>query len=239
MSAVPAITLRYFDCRGRVQYVRYYLRYRNVSFVDARISLKDGFGAWMQLKPDQKLTGPFQKLPVLHWGDTLIAECSVIHQWLHKHMGDEAKLSEQDNLQHAMLTSSCGSELMIPRGLLLWQEIMHPASDFAGNAKTVLKRLQDHLAIIDKTLQDWRWWDKLAARPLMLADCMLWEELSVFQKVFGTQAGLAAFPKLENFFQTCAGASLFQRTIDEHPCQLTGRPEEHATIERLLVAIAQ
>lgn len=239
MSAVPAITLRYFDCRGRVQYMRYYLRYRNISFIDARISLKEGFGAWMQVKPNQELTGPFQKLPVLHWGETLIAESSVIHQWLHKRLGDEARLTELDNLHHAMLVSSCGSEIMIPLGLLLWQEVMYPGSDFGAAAKGVLKRLQDHLTIMEQTLQDWRWWEKLSSRPLMLADCMLWEELSVLQKTFGSHLSLGTWPGLDNFFHNCAAASMFQRMLEEHPGQITGRPSEAEAIERLQALLAQ
>ena len=50
MSTVPAITLRYFDCRGRAQAFRYYLKARNIAFIDARVSLKDNFAAWPQVK---------------------------------------------------------------------------------------------------------------------------------------------------------------------------------------------
>lgn len=238
MLDVPAITLRYFDCRGRVQYFRYYLKLRGIAFIDSRISLKEGFAAWQQIKHDQRQTGPFLKLPVLHWGSQQIAESSVIRDWLHRKLGDEAKLSEQDNLQHAMLASSCCSELMTPIALLLWQEVMHPGSDLGGAGRTTLKRVSDHLLVLENTLQQWQWFDKLLHRPLMLTDCLLWEELSVVDKVFAGLIDWKPLPNLRHFYDHCLSAPLFRQMLEEHQEPITGRPNEAEGLLRVQAAIA-
>ena len=72
----PPITLRYFDARGRAQFLRYYFKIRKVSFTDERLPVNDELAAWRALRDDRSRTGPFHKLPILHWGDRLLAESS-------------------------------------------------------------------------------------------------------------------------------------------------------------------
>ena len=83
MSNIPSVILRYFDCRGRAQHLRYFLRGRNIPFADERVPLSGDFSEWRAIQPDRSRSGYFQKLPVLHWGETLLAETSVIHHFLH------------------------------------------------------------------------------------------------------------------------------------------------------------
>jgi glutathione S-transferase len=52
------------------------------------VSLATGFEAWYAIRPDRTTTGPFQKLPVLRWGDRMIAETMVIATFLHGALGD-------------------------------------------------------------------------------------------------------------------------------------------------------
>ena len=233
MKDLPAITLRYFDARGRAQYLRYYLRLRKVPFVDDRIPLDENFAAWQKIKHDRDLTGPFLKLPVLHWGDLLLAESQVIHDWLHRKLGDEASMNEQDNLRHAMLSSSCRSELMLPLGMLLWQEVMYPGADLAASAQSSFQRITAHLQILDATLQEWQWFEMLGQRPMMLADCLLWDSLNTSQTVLGSRLEWGATPHLHHFYQECQGASLFQQMLAEQPCQQSGRPQEAAALQRI------
>ena len=57
--------LRYFDCRGRGQPLRYALSELSPGFEDARVPL-DGFpGTWMEMKKDRSKAGPFGALPLL------------------------------------------------------------------------------------------------------------------------------------------------------------------------------
>jgi len=237
MTESPPITLRYFDCRGRAQALRYYLRCRNIAFIDARISLKEGFAAWQAVKSDQRLTGPFLKLPVLHWGELQLAETSVIHDWLHRKLGDAALLTEQENLQHAMLASSCRGELMTPTALLLWQDVMYPGTDMTATLPVSLKRINDHLLTVENALNQWQWFQKLQKRTVMLADCLLWEELDKLHAIFGEHVQWQALPLLSEFHRNGKGSEAFRRTLGEHPCQMTGRPQEAEALARIHTAL--
>ena len=237
MTESPPITLRYFDCRGRAQALRYYLRCRNIAFIDTRISLKEGFAAWQAVKHDQRLTGPFLKLPVLHLGEVQLAETAVIHDWLHRKLGDAALLSEQENLQHAMLASSCRSELMTPTAMLLWQEMMYPGTDMAATLPVSLKRINDHLQTVENALNQWQWFQKLQKRPVMLADCLLWEELDKVHGIFGEHVQWQSMPLLREFLHNGKGSEVFRRTLSEHPSQMTGRPQEAEALARIRTAL--
>ena len=142
MTDVPRITLRYFDARGRAQFLRYYLEYRGIPFDDDRVPLSSNFSAWLAIRDDRSIAGPFHKLPVLHWGDRLIAETLVIRSFLHEALGDAAKLSDEDNARDAMLASSIYGELMLPMGLLIWADLLYEGVDLSALAK--------------KTLANWR-----------------------------------------------------------------------------------
>jgi hypothetical protein len=237
MIDVPAITLRYFDCRGRMQPFRYYLRLRNIPFVDARISLKEGFAAWQQVKNDPRITGPFLKLPVMHWGELQLSETSVIHDWLHSKLGDEARLDEQARLQHAMLSSSCRSELMSPLAILMWQELMYPGTQLSDTLPMSTKLILGHVQVLEATLQQWQWFAKLKHRPLMLADCLLWEVLSVVELVFADKVEWNTLPGLQRFYHEGEGPTLFRHMLAEHPCQFSGRPQEAEALQRIHAAL--
>jgi hypothetical protein len=237
MSTVPAITLRYFDCRGRAQPFRFYLRARKITFIDARVSMKDNFAAWPPVKADQSQSGPFTRLPVLHWGEQLVGETPVIHDWLHRKLGDEARLSEQDNLRHAMLASSCRSELSTPMGMVLYQDAMYPGIDLKTTLPGTVKRIADNLAILESALTNWQWFDQLVKRQPMLADCLLWEMLDWADGIFGSAINWRKLPALRNFHQQYEQAPLFRRMLTDHPCQFTGRPQEAEALQRIRAAL--
>ena len=199
--------------------------------------MKDGVHAWQKIRQDQRLTGPFLKLPVLHWGEQLVAESAVIHDWLHRKLGDEAALSEQENLQHAMLGSSCRSELMIPHGMLLYQDAVYPGTALAATVPGIRNRIQDHLQTLENALKQWQWFEKLPGRHLMLADCLLWEELDKAHTIFGEHLDWAAMPALHDFFHNGRHAVMFRRMLGEHPCQITGRPQEAEALARIHAAL--
>ena len=100
------------------------------------------FAPWRAMRDDRSRTGPFQKLPVLHWGDRLIAEMLMIAAFVHEASGDASSLSDEDNLRHGMLTSSLCHDMMNPIAILLWAEVMYPGADVAAIAKRTLDRLK-------------------------------------------------------------------------------------------------
>jgi hypothetical protein len=238
MSDFPPMTLRYFDCRGRAQHFRYYLRYRNLPFSDERVALSPDFASWNALKANRKLTGPFQKLPVLQWGEQLVCETSLIHRWLHQHLGDEAKLTTEQKRQHDMLASSCYGDLMSPLAILLWSDLMFPGSELAKNAAGTLGRVKMHLGMIERTLYEWAWWTHYEKRDFMLADFQLWELLDWAVTVFGPALSLNATPGLDEFHRHLKERKLCNDLLVEHPCQITARPGEAEAIARIRQAVA-
>ena len=62
----------------------------------------------------------------------------------------------------------------------------------AANAD-VLDRLKALCQAVEQSLLDWRWLDKLRNRRIMLADCLLWEELDAARsELVGADAAKAA-----------------------------------------------
>ncbi|CAF1445617.1 unnamed protein product [Rotaria sp. Silwood1] len=67
--------LYYWNCRGRIQAVRYILEdiaytYKNVDYKEDFELLEKASESWLQHKNDEAISGPFHNLPVLHWNDT-------------------------------------------------------------------------------------------------------------------------------------------------------------------------
>jgi glutathione S-transferase len=229
----PPITLRYFDARGRAQFLRYYFKIRKVSFTDDRVAIGDELAAWRALRDDRSRTGPFQKLPVLHWGDRLLAEMLMIAAFLHEASGDAGSLSDEENLRHGMLTSSLCLDVMNPIAMLLWAEVMYPGADLAPAAKRTLYRLKAHCQALEQSFGEWRWLDRARNRRIMLVDCLLWEELDVARVVFGPHWSLAATPTLARFYDDFPGRPSCEAVLAERPCQITARPGEAEAVAKI------
>ena len=231
----PSVTFTYFDARARGQFVRYYFRARGVPYRDERVPLTPGFPEWTALRADRARVGPFHKLPVLHWGEQKVAETFVIYSFLHKALGDEARLSSEENLRHAMLFSTLYIDVAVQMSLLLWAEVTHPGADIGAFAKRTLDRLRSHCANLEATLAEWSWLESSRARPVMLADCALWEELDVVQHVFGEHFALDDYPALAAVYRDSPGRAEFHEVLKSHRLPVTGRglPGEDQGIEKI------
>lgn len=241
MTQTPAITLRYFDARGRAQPLRYYFAARGVAYADERVSLTAaGSNAWPDMREDRARVGPFHKLPVLHYGDRVIAETLVIEGFLHRVLGDEALLSETENLRHSMLISSLYGDIVMQVGTTLWAEAIYVGLDYPAFIRSLLGRLRGLLGRIDQTLAEWGWAAAALGRPVMLADCLLWEELDSLQHVFGEHVGLDELPTLSRIYAEAQGRAVFQKTLAAHPAPITGRgiPAETEIIGRIRTYLA-
>jgi hypothetical protein len=241
MPQSSPIVLRYFDCRGRAQFVRHYLACREIEHTDERVALSPTFEAWQAIRSDRSVAGPFHKLPVLHWGDSRIAETPVIHAFLHRAIGDEALLSEDENLRHAMLFSSLYNDVMMPMGILIWADLTFRGLDLEAYSKAVLARMRGHFGSLDRTVDEWQWHRGATKRPVMLADCLLWEELDVAQHVFGEHLRLHEFAALSRLYHEAPGRAVFERLIAARPASVTGRgltgeAETLAKIRELIAA---
>lgn len=223
MAQTPPVTLLYFDARGRAQFVRYYFRARGVQYEDERVPITPGYPEWIAMRGDRARVGPFHKLPVLHWGDTQVAETFVIYSFLHKTLGDEALLSAEENMWHSMLVSTLYVDVMVNIALLLWAEVSHPGGDFGAFAKRTWDRMRSHCGYLDVTLGEWDWLARARSRPVMVADAMLWEELDVAQQVFGEHLRLDDYPVLAKFYRDCPGRAAFDSVLRARPLAITGR----------------
>jgi glutathione S-transferase len=224
MAEHPPITLRYFDARGRAQAFRYLFAARGIAYTEDLVPLSIGAGAvWPAMKEDRSRVGPFHKLPVLHYGERTIAETLVIGAFLHRALGDQVLLSDDDNLRHAMLVSSLYGDVTTPIAMLLWAELMSPGLDYGAYVRQSLARIRGHLGRVETTLAEWGWGASARSRPVMLADCLLWEELDVAQHVFGEHLRLAELPTLARIYAECAGRSAFKKVLAAHTGPVTGR----------------
>ena len=217
--------LRYFDARGRAQFIRHYLRARNLDVVDERVPIEADFATWRAMRTDLARVGPFQKLPVLEWDGQVVPETRVIYAFLQSATGDADALGDR-RLRHDMLVSSLCDDVMAPIGLLLWSELVYPGADLAAVAKRSLERLQTLFAALDRTLSEWRWLEEARERPVMLADCLLWEELDVAQHVFGERLRLDEHPYLLRCHRDCAAGVAFAEALAAQPRPVTARPGE-------------
>ena len=238
MTSKGIPTLRYFAARGRAQFIRYYFLNRQIHFTDEEVVLNADFSAWAHIRGDRALSGPFQKLPVLHYDGQLIAETPVIAAFVHRSFGDAARLTATENLQHEMLLSSLFGDVMTPIALLIWLDAVYAGIDLAAAAKRSLERLNVQLHNIERTLIEWQWFAHVGNRPIMVADCLLWEELGVLQHVFGPHVPLGSWPELARFFAEFAGRAACERELAAKPRPVTGRPGEPAAIAKLQQALA-
>ena len=225
MTQPPAITLRYFEARGRGQPLRYYFAARGISYTDERVPLpSSGKNVWLEMKEDRSRAGPFHKLPVLRYGDRTIAETLVIGEFLHHALGDEASLSVEDNLRHSMLISSLYGDLVTPIAMILWAEAMYVGLDYPTFVRQAFGRVRGHVGRLEQTLAEWGWTTSARGRPVMIADCLLWEELDVLQHVFGAEhVGLDKLPTLSRLYLETPGRAAFQKVLAAHPAPVTGR----------------
>jgi glutathione S-transferase len=234
------IVVRYFDARGRGQFIRHYLACRKIEHDDERVELSPGFEAWRAMRDDRAVAGPFHKLPVLHWGEHLVAETIAIAAFLHRANGDEALLTERDNVRHSMLVSSLCIDVMTPIALMIWADLTFPGADVGAHARATLARVRTHFAALDRTLGEWDWVRGAESRPVMVADCLLWEEIDVVRHVFGDLVPLDDLPALSRFYRDAPGRAVFERLIAARAAPITGRglAAEAETLGKLRALLA-
>jgi len=87
MADYPEITFNYFDLRGRGQFIRAMLEFHGVPYEDNRIVLSKDNSNWPEIRNDRLVTGDFQKVPFLQWGEFRLNETLVILEFLDKQLG--------------------------------------------------------------------------------------------------------------------------------------------------------
>lgn len=237
MNKYPAITLHYFDVRGRGQFIRQLLNHRGIPFTDAAIALGTDRSLWLAIRKQRERSGVFQKLPTLQWGELLLSETLVIMDFLHEQLGDAALLGAQQSLRHRMLTSSAFLDLLVPCLTLIWTEVFNPGVDLAKAAQAIKVRMQMHLIALDQTLAEWRWVEDMQKRPVTGADAVLWEALDMIRLTFAGTFDLQSTPHLAAFIQECPGAASFTKLLQDKPRTITARPGETEVLKMIHAAL--
>jgi glutathione S-transferase len=237
MNGLP-ITLRYFDARGRGQFIRAYLHARGIEFVDDRVPLEPDFATWVAVRDDRSLNGPLKRLPVLRAGERLIPEALVIADFLHHEFGDAAAMSAEENERHAIIVSSLYTDALITVATLIWADLLFKGVDLGALAHSSLSRLERVLAVLDQTLAEWHWVERMHERPITVADCLLFEQLDQAVTTFGLRLTFGDMPTLLKFRNEHPGRAAFEGLLAETPCQITGRPGEAAMIARIQALLA-
>ena len=232
MPDYPEISLHYFDLRGRGQFIRALLSHHGVPFTDNRIVLAKDNSNWPQIRSDRNISGDFQKLPFLQWGDRRLNEVLVILDFLDRTLVGANRFSEEGWLRHRQLASSAFLDLLVSCVNLIWCDVFHPETNVAAATGILKRRMEMHLVTIDQTLAEWDWLAALKGRPVMAADAVLWEALDVIRLTFDEHVSFDELAVLSTFYDECPGAGTFKRLLGEKPMTITGRPGE---AEALLV----
>jgi len=93
------LRLRYWNCRGRAQAIRYILEdiaytHKNVDYKEDPELLETAIESWFHnRKADETIAGPFHNLPILHWNDHIFGQTLTIAQFLARKFGLYGKLT--------------------------------------------------------------------------------------------------------------------------------------------------
>ncbi len=239
MAEFPDVTLHYFDLRGRGQFIRGLLSHHQVPFTDDRIKLAKDNSNWPQIRSDRNLSGDFQKLPFLQWDDMRLNEVLVILEFLDSTLTDPDDFSDIDWLRHRQLTSSAFLDLLVACINLIWCDIFHPETNIAAATGILRRRMEMHLATLDQTLTEWEWAARMADRPVMASDAVLWEALDVIRLTFDEHVSFDDRGALSAFYDGCPGAPAFKKLLSQKPQTITGRPGEPDALAIIHASLAE
>uniref|UniRef100_A0A7S1SSP6 Glutathione transferase n=1 Tax=Tetraselmis chuii TaxID=63592 RepID=A0A7S1SSP6_9CHLO len=194
-SALSAVTLRYWACRGRAEFIRCMLRDSGTAFSDERWT-KDRAEDWPEQKRFVAVAGPFGMLPVLHWGDgstgdggnvdggdedneVIVSQTLAIAQFL------QLKLRPKEEQEAVKLTLAMAlgchvlEELYLPLLKMLWGQGASPQT-------YLTKILPERLLRLDAHLPEGGW--LLAGDAPCWAEYLLFDTLQAIGEVFGREA---------------------------------------------------
>lgn len=227
------IALRYFECRGRAQPIRFFLAEKDLLFRDIRVPLDSLSDSWKQTKNDPQFSGPYGRLPVLEWGDQQISETLVIAFHLHNKF-DSFKFDTSHNLLIRSLISSTYTDVISPMGILIWQDILTPGVEMK-------KYLFRTLSVFEQLFERYDQQLRSLSQPFFggkepcLADYFLFEAIQIFLVVFkprhlSLQANHASLASFNDRMTEDPGVKACLASL---PSKITGRADEEARIAKI------
>jgi glutathione S-transferase len=205
---------------------------RRIAFEDHRIEL--GGGEWAAMREDRELSGPFASLPVLRWGDLVLAEVLPIASFLTRTLCASGELAPAVIARHDMLCSASYLDVLRPLADLLWCRIDCPEISLTKRARIVLPRVFAKLRRIGSAIELKS--SYIGGDTPAVADFFVLEALEELAYVMGPQAHLlgSALAELEGYRQRLRARPAMQRLFagTRHP-RYTASPDERQVLTEL------
>ncbi|MCB9756030.1 MAG: glutathione S-transferase family protein [Myxococcales bacterium] len=231
--STPPVTLRYFDCRGRAQALRYLLIDAGIEFDDDRVPFDE---RWATRRDDPAFSGPFGGLPVLRWGDLELAQTEAIALFLGRALGLAGDGGDQDAAWTVAFTAFGHQDLLQPALGVIWQPADGDDEAFASACAAARDRLRRRYGRLE------RW---LASRgPYVLGespcagDYFVFEAIDVGRTLLGHNL-LDEFPRVVTLLSELAARprlALHLQTGDR-PTRFSGSPTESQLLARLAAKV--
>jgi glutathione S-transferase len=236
MPEMSAITLRYFNCRGRAQALRDVLLDAGVAFDDVLVEVGP---EWPKLKSDRNFSGPFGSLPLLIWGNDRVAQTLAIANYLSRRLGHYNGKDAQAIARLEMVASAAYLDLLNSAGEMRWQ--LGAARDEAGwnawfdnyvqRARLRIPRFEQLLAEMDTEF--------FGGNSPVAADFFVYEAILEWQEILGASllAELSC-PLLARFAETISARPqlVSYRNAGRRPTAFSGSPTDGETLKRLQAA---
>lgn len=232
LTSSDSLTLRYFDCRGRVQALREALVDAGVPFTDERIAIGPG---WRDMK-EGPAAGPFGALPVLEWGGDLVAQTLPIASYVARRLGQYDGLDAMGIARLEMIASSAYLDVLVEVTTMIWGAMAVPEPEAAERFATHVGRIAYKLGRFDRIL---------AAGPARffggeapaLADFFVAESIGMALAVAPArlEEPLRRVPRLTAMLAALAERPAVARYVGEgkRPDRISGAANEPASRERI------
>lgn len=232
--------LRYFDCRSRGQALRFAFHLAGQTFRDERTPVEE-LPAFRNEDLGPACSGPFRALPVLVWGELLLAETLPIAGYLEERLGLLVGPSTpEQRARLAMVASAAHLDLQAPYRELLWLPADVPAERLRATAHGLLAHFARKLAGLETELA--RGGPFFGGEGPTVADAFVYESLDRAIAVFGDafRPSLADLPALSGLLREMAARPGIARTRETGtvPFQVTASPSEPALRRRVLEEVA-
>lgn len=232
-----AVVLRYFNCRGRGQALRYLLVDYGIAFVDERF---EADVSWSTFKGAAQ-GGPFGSLPVLHWGEHTIGQALAIAGYLTRSLGLDQRRDRENLALLESVTSAAYLDLTCVVRDLLRPRVIPNDEQWPAFFAGFLESIPARLPAFERQLSAQGTPFFGGVEPTA-ADYFVFEAVDVWLELlgFGFGAALATCPRLREHHSAVFARPNLNAYLASggRPGPLTASPHEPEIRERLSKALA-
>jgi Glutathione S-transferase, C-terminal domain len=236
-TGYDAVVLRYFNCRGRGQALRYFLVDSGIAFADERF---EADLSWPTFKGAAQ-GGPFGSLPVLHWGEHTIGQALAIAGYLTRRLGlDQGRDCDELALLESV-TSAAYLDLTCVVRELLRPRVMPNDEQWPAFFASFLDSIPARLPSFERLLGA-RGTPFFGGVEPAAADYFVFEAVDAWLELLGVRlvAALATCPRLRDHHSAVFARPNLKAYLASgaRPNPLTASPLEREIRERLSKVLA-